>query len=120
MGHPALSGLEERKFSAQRGGALRHEGSTALPAGPLQPWRELAWLDCSDGKRRPTQPGLFPLAPRYSGRVAVVRPREGVEGSSEEVRQISAIGALRAGGNAISPQVAATFIQAFLDVINPE
>jgi hypothetical protein len=52
--------------------------------------------------------------------VAVVRPREGVEGSSEEVRQISAIGALRAGGNAISPQVAATFIQAFLDVINPE
>lgn len=122
LGNTRRPGLPERPFPAHQRGPVRLEGSAALPAGPLQPWRELAWLDCSDGKRRPTQPGLFPLAPRYSGRVAVVRSRFEAESAlqAEEVRWISAIGALRAGGNAISPQVAATFIQAFLDVINTQ
>jgi DNA (cytosine-5)-methyltransferase 1 len=53
-------------------------------------WSAVEWIECSDGKARPTQPGLFPLAHGVSGRV----------------------GRLRAYGNAIVPQVAAAFIEA--------
>jgi DNA (cytosine-5)-methyltransferase 1 len=56
-------------------------------------WDDLVWLPCRDGKVRPTQPGLQPLAHGIPGRV----------------------GRLRAYGNAIVPQVAAEFIGAFLD-----
>jgi hypothetical protein len=50
----------------------------------------LEWLPCRDGKLRPTQPGLQPLAHGVPARV----------------------GKLRAAGNAIVPQVAAEFIRA--------
>lgn len=74
----------ERK-AAERGGAV---------GGPaLGPWSDLEWLPCRDGKARPTEPGLFPLAHGIPGRV----------------------GRLRAYGNAIVPQVAAEFIGAYRD-----
>ncbi len=57
------------------------------------PWSDLEWLPCRDGKWRPTRPGLQPLAHGVPARV----------------------GKLRAAGNAIVPQVAAEFIQAFLE-----
>jgi len=66
------------------------EARQVAEAGALDPWRDLEWLACSDGKARPTQPGLFPLAHGVSNRV----------------------GRLRAYGNAIVPQVAARFIRA--------
>lgn len=53
-------------------------------------WDDLVWLPCTDGKARPTQPGLFPLAHGVPARM----------------------GKLRAAGNAIVPQVAAEFIRA--------
>lgn len=56
-------------------------------------WDDLEWLECSDGKVRPTQPGLFPLADGVPARV----------------------GRLRAYGNAIVPQVAVQFVKAYLD-----
>lgn len=56
-------------------------------------WAVLEWLPCSDGKARPTKPGLFPLAHGIPGRV----------------------GRLRAYGNAIVSQVAAEFVGAFLE-----
>jgi DNA (cytosine-5)-methyltransferase 1 len=58
------------------------------------PWADLEWLPCRDGKARPTKPGLQPLAHGVSGRV----------------------GLLRGAGNAIVPQVAAEFIGAYLDI----
>ena len=57
------------------------------------PWAEAEWIDCRDGKRRPVEPGTFPLATGLSGRM----------------------GRLRAYGNAIVPQVAAEFIGAFME-----
>ncbi len=57
-------------------------------------WGAADWLWCRDGKWRPVEPGTFPLAHGVSGRVAH----------------------LRGYGNAIVPQVAATFIRAALDV----
>jgi DNA (cytosine-5)-methyltransferase 1 len=53
-------------------------------------WSDLLWLPCTDGKSRPTQPDIFPLAHGVPARVAK----------------------LRAAGNAIVPQVAAEFIMA--------
>jgi DNA (cytosine-5)-methyltransferase 1 len=55
-------------------------------------WRNADWLFCRDEKWRPVEPGTFPLAHGVSNRV----------------------GRLRAYGNAIVPQVAATFIQAVM------
>jgi DNA (cytosine-5)-methyltransferase 1 len=61
-------------------------------------WSDLEWLACSDGKARPTQPGLFPLAHGLRNRASQ----------------------LRAYGNAIVPQVAAQFIEAVMEVIDRE
>jgi DNA (cytosine-5)-methyltransferase 1 len=64
----------------------------SVRSGPTNPWSDLIWLPCTDGKQRPTQSGIFPLAHGVSARVAK----------------------LRAAGNAIVPQVAAEFIKAAL------
>jgi DNA (cytosine-5)-methyltransferase 1 len=78
-----FSGLEiERKQPAW------NQRASAERGGAAGPWSDLVWLPCTDGKARPTQPGIFPLAARISGRV----------------------GRLRAYGNSIVPQVAAEFI----------
>lgn len=55
-------------------------------------WDSVDWLGCRDGKFRPVRPGTFPLANGVPARV---------------VR-------LRGYGNAIVPQVAATFIRSFM------
>jgi DNA (cytosine-5)-methyltransferase 1 len=56
-------------------------------------WSRCDWLPCRDGKARPVEPGTFPLAHGVSARV----------------------GRLRGYGNAIVPQAAAIFIQAFIE-----
>ena len=71
---------------AGRQGTERHGAASGA-------WDDLLWLPCRDGKARPTQPGLFPLAHGVSGRV----------------------GLLRGYGNAIVPPVAAAFIEAYLE-----
>jgi DNA (cytosine-5)-methyltransferase 1 len=58
-------------------------------------WANAEWIPCRDGKLRPVEPGTFPLAAGVSGRV----------------------GKLRAYGNSIVPQVAATFIRAVMQIL---
>lgn len=74
---------------AIRAGGGLHVGSS--------PWRDADWIACRDGKARPTQPGLFPLAARLPGRVVL----------------------LRGAGNAIVPAVAAQVIGAYLETRYP-
>ena len=59
-------------------------------------WNAVEWLPCADGKARPTQSGIHPLADGIPGRV----------------------GQLRSYGNAIVPSVAAVFIQSFMEVVS--
>ena len=59
-------------------------------------WRDVEWLPCADGKARPTQPGIHPLADGIPGRV----------------------GQLRAYGNSIVPALAAEFVRAFMETNN--
>ena len=54
-------------------------------------WSSFDLIPCRDGKVRRIEPGTFPLAHGVSGRV----------------------GLLRGYGNAIVPQVAAAFVEAF-------
>ncbi len=70
----------------------RPERQAAERSGDASPWSPVEYLHCRDGKARPTQPGLFPLAHGVPGRV----------------------GRLRAYGNAIVPQAAAAFLIAAL------
>lgn len=56
-------------------------------------WRPADWIDCKDGKTRPVEPSTFPLAYGAPARV----------------------GRLRAYGNAIVPQAAQAFIEAYLE-----
>ena len=57
-------------------------------------WVNADWTDCKDGKTRPVESSTFPLAHGIPNRV----------------------GRLRAYGNAIVPQVAQTFIEAYLGI----
>ena len=74
--------------AAAEGDADRHGSASAVHGG----WTDADWLFCRDGKWRPVEPGTFPLAHGAPARV----------------------GRLRAYGNAIVPQVAQTFIEAYL------
>ena len=56
-------------------------------------WGAADWIDCTDGKTRPVEPSTFPLAYGSAARV----------------------GRLRAYGNAIVPQAAQAFIEAYLE-----
>jgi DNA (cytosine-5)-methyltransferase 1 len=92
--NPVCSG--ELSWLAESNSSGPQQGSkTTAPAGygdsvNSNGWDNIEWLECRDGKQRPTQPGVFPLAYGVSGRV----------------------GRLRAYGNAIVPQIAAEFIKA--------
>jgi DNA (cytosine-5)-methyltransferase 1 len=74
--------------------SARQECATVERGGDA---RELAdsadWIECTDGKWRPVEPGTFPLAHGVPARM----------------------GRLRGYGNAIVPQVAAEFVRATMD-----
>ena len=83
------NGAESGYEQLQRGWRL-----VQLAEDPLTGiWSGADWLRCDDGKIRPVESGTFPLA----------------HGLSERV------GRLRGYGNAIIPQVAQVFIEAYLD-----
>ncbi len=87
-------GMVDAERERRRGGESwgGDAGHARLP-GEAHFWSDAIWLPCADGKARPVEPGTFPLAHGVSARV----------------------GRLRGYGNAIVPQVAAAFIQAYLD-----
>ena len=92
--HHHHQGLPLGSFDPEFGRPLRIEGSTLGASEPLRGrWAGADWIWCRDGKYRPIEPGTFPLAHGYPGRV----------------------GKLRAYGNAIVPQVAQAFIEAAME-----
>ncbi|MBK8225273.1 MAG: DNA cytosine methyltransferase [Candidatus Obscuribacter sp.] len=77
---------------------------------PSSPWDQAEWVECSDGKSRPTQPSIFPLVNGISKSVVRCGNRSMVPDAdqSAEARTMR----LKGYGNAIVPQVAAIFITA--------
>lgn len=86
-------GLADADAQHQRSADYRARAGNTAREGEDSNWANAEWISCRDGKARPTQPGLFPLAHGATGRV----------------------GRLRAYGNAIVPQAAAEVIGAYLD-----
>jgi DNA (cytosine-5)-methyltransferase 1 len=85
------AGLEGRIAERERA-----DERAAWPAGVVRGfWSDAEWLPCTDGKARAAEPGTQPLAHGAHSRM----------------------GRLRACGNAIVPQVAATFITSALSAI---
>ena len=84
--------VERRQRDLQRGRRLDKSEENAT----FSIWSAagVTWIACADGKARPIKPGLEPLVDGLSGRLDM----------------------LRGYGNAISPQVGATFIEAYLTI----
>ena len=93
-----VSGMAHPSALVIRGGYLTTDIQKRLENGHQDGFGRPAWIDieyipCADGKARPTQPGIHPLANGIPGRV----------------------GKLRAYGNAIVPQLAAEFVMAHME-----
>ena len=112
-GRPRLPARERDDVRGE--GRRREGGAVEQRDGASSPWDSVEWLACRDGKARPTQPGLFPLAHGAPARVG--RLRAGSSDEKEVLTYSSRVGMLRGYGNAIVPQVAAAFIRAFIDTV---
>lgn len=91
-----IAGGKERQRYGATAGRDESDGKPECSSAIVD-WRDAEWIECSDGKARPIEPGAFPLA--YGIPARVVR--------------------LRGYGNAIVPQVAATFVKAFAESVTP-
>ena len=94
LGNPIVAGLSqqrgERRVSSET--PETDTGETAERASASTFWSAADWLGCRDGKWRPVEPTIFPLAHGIPGRV----------------------GLLRGAGNAIVPEVAQAFIEGYM------
>ncbi len=111
----------------QRIGTLDREsrsvdGQEIKDRGPSVPhfWSDAIYIPCADGKARPTQPGIQPLAHGVQGGGVAISSavQEGITTLSEEEKGhiFSRTGVLKGAGNAIVPQVAAEFVRAFMEI----
>lgn len=111
LGDAGSAGLQARE-RAELSGAQRHEEGRAAEQ-PGCAWSDLEWLACSDGKVRPTQPGICPLAHGVSQ--SVVRSGDSGAPLDADATGEARVMRLRGYGNAIVPQVAAMFVRASME-----
>lgn len=97
---PLRKGLERYSRHGYYGDESRwvEEDESGSASSPSLPWDTYSRLPCSDWKKRRVERGAFPLANGFPERV----------------------GLLRGYGNAIVPQVAQAFIEAFVDVTSSQ
>jgi DNA (cytosine-5)-methyltransferase 1 len=104
-------------FHVADGDVARLEGWPALRErrDERTTWADSMVVSGADGKARRVKPGVRLLAHGVSGRVAVQRPTGQGDAEAQETHWYNRVGALRAFGNAIVPQVAAEIIGAYMD-----
>ena len=96
LGNPISEGLEGHSRNEQRRGESGREQTQPNGSITEANWGNIRWVKCADGKERPIEPGILPLAHGIPGRVD----------------------AIKGYGNAIVPQVAATFIRSVMEIID--
>ena len=116
MGHAGGQGLPHGEHQNLPGAGGRQKGGTTGESG-RPPWARLEWLPCRDGKARPFESGVYPLADGISGRMAVVRTTKQGGTAAQEIHWYNRTGALKGFGNAIVPQVAAEFVMAAMEAM---
>ncbi len=117
--HPReVSSAEAR----QRGtdGSLDGDRAQRLAdGGGSQPWSDLLWLPCRDGKARPTESIVQSLVAGLPEGLGYVRDARGQTFLSPLVSgTANRIGRLRGYGNSIVPAVAAEVIRAYLEAVS--
>jgi DNA (cytosine-5)-methyltransferase 1 len=89
--YPGLEGHD--RYGAVETGRAQPSRPIAEAGGSRGPWSEADWLLFSDGKKRPNEPGISPLAD--------VNP--------------NSVGLLRAYGNAVVTEVAQSFVTSYME-----
>ena len=107
--------LGDSKSIGQQGVFLPDNGESPNGIKETDTWDQLEWLTCSDGKARPSQPGIFPLVDGISKSVV----RGGDRSMAPDANQSAEARTMRLKGygNAIVPQVAAIFITATMQIL---
>lgn len=115
-----------RRGDACELGIIATEAARYRQAIDASGWDDCVWIPCTDGKWRPTQPGIFPLAhgiPKIMGRMRAqflamgLSPKDAMRHARTAARIFRGASKFRTSqikgyGNAIVPQVAAEFIKA--------
>ena len=115
-------GLEIGSRGSKDTGASEKAHAAVELCGPSNFWSTAEWFPCRDGKLRPTEPGLCPLAHGISADLGCLRPGEvspyRVIRDPKTGRSLGQtpwrVGMLKGYGNAIVPEVGAEFIRAYL------
>ena len=122
MGAPKIE-KPQRERSHQVETSEGRAGLAGSPGGD-EFWNDAVWIPCGDGRARRIGPGVFPLAhglPRNMANISAAQTRlaamAGIDGASLKRAKSYRLGTLRGSGNAIVPQVAATFIEAAREAI---
>jgi DNA (cytosine-5)-methyltransferase 1 len=110
MANATKQGSQRRHEPRQRVDAQR---AAIERASALDTWADVEWLQCSDGKARPTQRGLFPLASRLPEGLVRGGYRSLAPDADESAE--GRVMRLRGYGNAIVPPLAAAFLMAALE-----
>jgi DNA (cytosine-5)-methyltransferase 1 len=108
-------GQNGENLSGQSSGASGRADATSLSGcqGGRTEWSDPDWLYCRDEKYRPIKSSIEPLAYGLSRGVGYSSdPSEPIEPNNTQEARVMRI---KGYGNAIVPQVAASFIQAFLE-----
>lgn len=121
VGDAALNG--ERAHNRQPG---ESDVKPFKAGGPgFSVWSDVEWLECTDGKARPTQPGLFPLASGLPRAMGSMQPAlrqlaelDGLGNKSLARAKRNRVGRLTGYGNAIVVPLAQAFIEAVQEVID--
>lgn len=109
-----IGGINGEKNSSTIGNRENiNQSRESIGASAYDDWSDPDWLYCRDEKYRPIKPGIEPLAnglPRGVGYSS--DPSEPIDANNTQEARVMR---LKGYGNAIVPQVAASFIKAFME-----
>ena len=119
MGYSFGEGLErhsgDEPGKEKSGWIPTHPRNSSFATSISDFWSRIDWINGRDGKTRPFEPGIFPLATRlYEG---VGRRGDQSPPINENDCEEGRIQRLKGYGNSIVPQVAAEFIRAAMESI---